>query len=205
MAIKHRQLARQVGVFIEHPPENSMTSFSFTSTVLDEGTTFIFGSWIYITNGSGGFNGHLANSRKPEVSTPTPCSDVDKFVDSLDESLLPNHAGEIETLSVFNATSTRAAPGLLGSDPRRLHGPNPSLIWRSTWIIFSSLEMREPPPVEGGGIFDNYSDSNEKYSLPSTIPSSRSLGGLGDKRAVFSTTTRSQMTIPNPFRVITWV
>jgi hypothetical protein len=30
-------------MFIEHPSENSMASLSFTSTVLDEGTTFIFG------------------------------------------------------------------------------------------------------------------------------------------------------------------
>jgi hypothetical protein len=29
---------------MEHPLENSMVSFNFTSTVLDEGTTFIFGS-----------------------------------------------------------------------------------------------------------------------------------------------------------------
>jgi hypothetical protein len=71
VAVKHRQLALQVGVFIEHPLENSMASFSFTSTVLDEGTTFIFGSWICIANGLGGFNSHLADSRKPEASTPT--------------------------------------------------------------------------------------------------------------------------------------
>jgi hypothetical protein len=32
------------GVFIKHPPENLMASFDFTSAVLDEGTTFIFGS-----------------------------------------------------------------------------------------------------------------------------------------------------------------
>jgi hypothetical protein len=44
MVVKHRQLARQVGVFIEHPPENSMASFNFTSAELGEGTTFIFGS-----------------------------------------------------------------------------------------------------------------------------------------------------------------
>jgi hypothetical protein len=31
-------------VFIERPLENSMASLSFTSTVLDEGTTLIFGS-----------------------------------------------------------------------------------------------------------------------------------------------------------------
>jgi hypothetical protein len=37
--------------------------------------------------------------------------------------------------------------------------------------------MREPPP------FDNYSDSGEKYSLTSTVPSSWSLERLGDKGA----------------------
>jgi hypothetical protein len=46
-----------------------MASFYFTSTVLDEGTTFIFGSWICVANGLGGFNGHLANFKKPEAST----------------------------------------------------------------------------------------------------------------------------------------
>jgi hypothetical protein len=47
VAVKYRQLACQVGVFIKHPPENLMASFSFTSTMIDEGTTFIFGSWIW--------------------------------------------------------------------------------------------------------------------------------------------------------------
>jgi hypothetical protein len=44
VVVKYRQLARQVGLFIEHPPENSIASFNFTSAVLDEGTTYIFGS-----------------------------------------------------------------------------------------------------------------------------------------------------------------
>jgi hypothetical protein len=46
VVVKHRQLALQVGMFIEHPPKNSMASFNFTGAVLNEGTTFIFGSWI---------------------------------------------------------------------------------------------------------------------------------------------------------------
>jgi hypothetical protein len=90
--VKHLQLAFQIGVFIEHPPENSMASFSFTSVVLDEGTTFIFDSWIYVANGLGGFNSHLADSRKWEASTPTRRSDLDKFNDNLDELLLPDLA-----------------------------------------------------------------------------------------------------------------
>jgi hypothetical protein len=44
LEVKHRQLARQVVVLIKDSQENSMTSFNFTSAVLDEGTTFTFGS-----------------------------------------------------------------------------------------------------------------------------------------------------------------
>jgi hypothetical protein len=44
LVVKYRQLARQVGVFIKDPMANSMASFNFTSTLLEEGTTFNFGS-----------------------------------------------------------------------------------------------------------------------------------------------------------------
>jgi hypothetical protein len=79
-------------VFIEHPPENSMASFSFTSAMLDEGTTFIFSSWTCVANGLGGFNSHLANSKVPEASSSTPSSDLDEFIDNLDDLLLPDLA-----------------------------------------------------------------------------------------------------------------
>jgi hypothetical protein len=59
VAVKHRQLACQVGVFIEHPPENTMASFNFTSAVLDEGMVLTFGSWFCIANDRGGFNSYL--------------------------------------------------------------------------------------------------------------------------------------------------
>jgi hypothetical protein len=103
-------------VFIEHPPENFMASLSFTSTGLDESITFIFGSWICIVDGLGGFNSHLVDSRKPEASTPNRCSDLNEFIDNLDELLLPDLAKQIKNMSVFYATSTRAAPRLVGLD-----------------------------------------------------------------------------------------
>jgi hypothetical protein len=93
-------------VFIKHPLENSMASLSFTSTVLDEGTTFISSSWICIAKGLGGFNSYLADSKKPEASTPTRCSDLDKLVNNLNELLLPDHVREIETASVFDINCT---------------------------------------------------------------------------------------------------
>jgi hypothetical protein len=122
VAVKHRQLAREVGVVIEHPPENLMASFNFTSFVLDEGTTFIFDSWICVTNSLGGFNSHLANSREPEASTSTRSSDLGEFIDNLDELLLPDLALQIEKMSVFDATSIHDVPELVGLDSNRSEG-----------------------------------------------------------------------------------
>jgi hypothetical protein len=87
--------------------------------MLDEGTTFVFGSWICIANGLGGFNNHLVDSRKTEASTSIQCSDLDEFSDNLDELLILSLPRQIERISIFNETSTRAAPGLLGLDSNR--------------------------------------------------------------------------------------
>jgi hypothetical protein len=99
-------------VFIEHPPENSMASFDFTSIMLDEGTTFIFGSWICVTNGSGGFNSHLANTSKPEASSAARCSDLDEFVDNL-------LSIETHRRATTGNTRSREASGMAGG-PRSL-------------------------------------------------------------------------------------
>jgi hypothetical protein len=69
--------------------------------------------------GSDGFNSHLANTREPEASAATQRSDLDEFIDNLDEMLLPDLTGEIEKMSVFDVTSTRAAPEHPGSDSTR--------------------------------------------------------------------------------------
>jgi hypothetical protein len=88
-----------------------------------------------------------------------------KGISNLDEMLLPDLARDIEEEFVFNATSTCAAPELLGLDPiglrsnvpdprsgygmrplftRRPCGPSPSLHWRRTWIAYSRLENVTP-------------------------------------------------------------
>jgi hypothetical protein len=88
VAVKHQQLARHVRVFIEHPPENSMASFNFTSAVLNEGTTFTFGCWFCIANGRGGINSQLAKSRELMASAPASCPNIDDLADDLGEILL---------------------------------------------------------------------------------------------------------------------
>jgi hypothetical protein len=113
-------------VFIKHPPENSMASFNFISAVFEKGTTFIFGSWICVAHGFGGFNSHVVNSRKRETSASTRSSDLDEFIDNLDKLLLPDLALKFEKMFVFDATSTRDAPELVRSDSNQSEGTTQS-------------------------------------------------------------------------------
>jgi hypothetical protein len=93
-----------------------MPSFNFTSAMLDEGTTFIFGAWVCVVDGVGSFHRHLVDDMKSEASAIAQCSDLDEFIDNLNEMLLPGLAREIEEESAVDATSTHASPGLLGSE-----------------------------------------------------------------------------------------
>jgi hypothetical protein len=66
-----------------------MASFNFTSAMLDEGTTFIFGSWVCVTDGAGSFRWHLVDNMKPKAFATVQCSDLKKFIDNLDETPFP--------------------------------------------------------------------------------------------------------------------
>jgi len=92
-------------VFADDHRKNPMASFSFDLPTIDAGTTFIFGSWVCIANGSGGFDSHLANT----MSTEAPrLEQLDGAVSA--EFLLPQIIGEIEKLSLSNTLSTHVAP-----------------------------------------------------------------------------------------------
>jgi hypothetical protein len=113
--VKHRQLERQVGESIKDPPANSMASFQFTKSVPSQGTTFVFGSWVYIADGAGSFHQFL-DDMKPKTPTADPCSDLDKFVDDLDDLSIHASATRIEVESASGATSSGAASTFLGLD-----------------------------------------------------------------------------------------
>jgi hypothetical protein len=103
-----------------------MASFNFTSAVLEEGKTFIFGSWICVANGLGGFNSHLVGSRELEASALTQSNDLDEFIDNLDEFLLPDLVLQLKKMSILNTISTRDALELVGSDSNRSEGTTKS-------------------------------------------------------------------------------
>jgi hypothetical protein len=174
-------------VFIEYPPENSMASFDFTSAVLDEGTMFIFGSWIYIANSSGGFSNHLADTNKLEASAATRCSHLDEFVDNLDEMLLPDLAGEIEKMSVFDVTSTRAALVLPRSDSTRSEEGH---------TRFSFGLCNAASVYQEAMRFESLSDLEEDLDRLLKIGDE---GATACRGGLSSTTTQIQTMTPNPF------
>ena len=73
---------------------------------LPQGATFVFGSWVCITNGLGGFNSPLTNPSMLKAATPKSLS---KLAGSDDQGvmLLPHLAKEIELKLEDNSGSTR--------------------------------------------------------------------------------------------------
>ena len=71
-----------------------------------QGATFVFGSWVCVANGLGGFDSHLTNS--PTLKAITSESS-NKFAGSDDHGvmLLPDLAKEIEMKLEDNSSSTR--------------------------------------------------------------------------------------------------
>jgi hypothetical protein len=111
--------------------------------------------------------------------------------------LLPNLAQQIEKMSIFNVTSTRDTPDLLGSDSNQSKNASQSK-------SLSDLEEDLDPllKIKDVGaiacrvapVFDLYSYSNEEYSPCSATTSSRTQKGLRDKGA---TICRAAPTLEN--------
>jgi hypothetical protein len=141
LEVKHRYLARQVGVLIEHPPENSMASLNFTSPVLDEGTMFNFGSWVCIANGSGGFNNHVANPKKPEASSPTSSCDIDNPADDLGRIKISNLIGSYASHIKANRRPSISLDDLIAGIDRWMTA---SLNASSSWKPLSISLTRRP-------------------------------------------------------------
>jgi hypothetical protein len=108
--VKHRQLAPTVGHIAKNQQKNSMTSFDFSFPAIDPGTTFVFGSWVCIADGTEGFSSHLINP----TSARTPrLEQLGKITSA--KILLPGTAKEIGSLSLLDPTPTRFPFGLRNS------------------------------------------------------------------------------------------
>jgi hypothetical protein len=92
-----------------------MATFQFSRSVPSQGTTFVFGSWVCIADGAGNFRRFLVDM-KPKTSTAEPRSNLDKFVDDLDDLSTHASAAKIEVESARSATSSSISATSLGLD-----------------------------------------------------------------------------------------
>jgi hypothetical protein len=79
--------------------------------------TFVFGSWVCVTDGASDFCRFTIDVMKLKTLTVSFHSELDEFVDNLDDLSTHGSARKIEEEPVFNATPPRAATTTLGSDP----------------------------------------------------------------------------------------
>jgi hypothetical protein len=74
-----------------------MALFKFPRPVLLEGTTFVFGSWVCVANGTGGFHRYIIDDT---IKLKTLAARLDDFVDNLDELPFFDSARETKAESV---------------------------------------------------------------------------------------------------------
>jgi hypothetical protein len=107
-----------------------MASFQFTRLVPSHGTTFVFGSWVCIADGVGNFCRFLVDMKTPTAGLR---SDLDKFVDDLDDLSIHASTAKIEVESTPGATSSgAAATDLQEADPDSVHAIWPLIFRRPT-------------------------------------------------------------------------
>ena len=88
-----------------------MATFTFDIMTIDRGTTFVFGSWVCVANGSGGLDSHLNNPRETGM-IPTGSDSLADESSNLGEMLLLDFAKEIERELDHNSSSALSQIGL---------------------------------------------------------------------------------------------
>ena len=131
-----------------------MASFNFGFPAIDAGTTFIFGSWVCIANGLGGFFSHLiipTNMRAPQQEQFGRTTSA--------EILLPGIAKEIENLSLSDSKPTHFPFGL----------KNLAMSYSTLSRQWNWTRTRTLPP------FSSYPDSDDDFDFDSGSLGSRNL------------------------------
>ena len=122
---KHRQLARQVGDSVSSPT-NLMAGSSNANNV-PEGTTFVFGSWACMADGTGGFSSHLVTPNSPKSKTCSQLVDIRKTVDP---------------------DKKRVPPELDSDNPGNVTTQTELLVWSSSTQILTPKSLTFPKLLE---------------------------------------------------------
>src|SRR5579859_5474025 len=86
-------------------------TYNFTDSVLEEGTAFLFGSWLCVADGAGGFSSYLAYSAStstlPPASSPEASDDLtDKLGDLAITDPIASRVSNAESEQVSRPSET---------------------------------------------------------------------------------------------------
>ena len=110
-----------MGHLANNRQKNSMASLDDTP-VLEKRTSLRVGSWIFIADGSGGFESYSINQDPPEVSEAAKPHELDDFANELEEV---GFSDEIRIQPKFDAIKAKTL-----SELKRT--------WKNCWKILSN-------------------------------------------------------------------
>ena len=125
-----------------------MASFDFSFPAINVGTTFIFGLWVCIVDGSGGFSSHQIDPASTKTLRQEQLGET-----ASTEILLPEIAEEIKSLSLSGTTSTRF----------------PLELGNSTASYSAILHRKNLIRTRTAPQFDSYPDSDDDFDPDSDL------------------------------------
>ena len=159
-----------------------MASFEFSFPAIDAGTTFVFGSWVCIANGLGGFSRHLINPASTETTRREQLGEITSA-----EILLPKIAKETENLSLSSPTPTCFPFGL-----------------KNSAASYSALlHQRDQTRTRTSPLFDSCPDSDDDFDFDSNLLGCRNLTILATPQSRVVYWKDSELTsTPNNTRIV---
>ena len=143
--VKHRQLAPTVGPLANNRQKKSMASFD-DNPVLEKGISLRIGSWIFIANGSGGFESHSADQDPPEASEATKWCEFDEFIDQLEEIGFSDLNNEARIQHEFDIIKAKTLSELEEDLERLLEDAKQETSIRGKTPLSNCIHFTEPSP-----------------------------------------------------------
>jgi len=146
--------------------------------VLEKGTSFHIGSWIFVASGSGGFESHSTDQDPPEASEAAKHREFDKFINQLEEIGFSDLNNEDRIQPEFDAIKAKTLSELeedlekLLDDSKQETSTNgkttlsnciritePSLRWKKSKTSFKKATRKTK---QSKNTFSNINDIDEK-------------------------------------------
>ena len=154
-----------------------MASFDFDFPAISAGTTFVFGSWVCITNGAGGFSRHLINTTSTEALSLEQLDEIGSG-----EFFLPQLADEIKTMSLSDTTPTRSRPTHF---PLGLKNSVVSYSVITCRKLNQGITARDVVAYHMAPLFDSYPDSDGDTDTDSLSYQSLTIMATPQSRVVY--------------------